>query len=85
MDRERQVISFELKSYFAIPRNISKKGVDETLATALRNLTSATEAISIAAMNLQNSARVQPELQEIQTEVSSFHKRLGAILKVNRE
>jgi len=85
IDRERQVISFELKSFFAIPRNVSKKGVDESLAKALRNLTSATEAISIAAMNLRTSIRVQPELQEIQTEVSSFHKRLGAILKVTRE
>ena len=85
IDRERQVIALELKSFFSTPRSISKNGVDESLAKALRNLTSASEAISIAAINLQKSFRLQPELQEIQTEVSSFYKRLGAILKVNRE
>jgi hypothetical protein len=35
-------------------------------------------------MNLQNATKVEPELREIQSEVSSFYARLGAILKVKR-
>jgi hypothetical protein len=85
LDKERKVLSLELQSYFSAPRSVSKKGVDESLAKALRNLTSATEAIALAAANLRTSVRVQPELQEIQGEVTSFHKRLGSILKGNRE
>jgi hypothetical protein len=85
LDKERKVLSLELQSYFSAPRSVSKKGVDESLAKALRNLTSATEAIALAATNLRSSVRVQPELQEIQGEVTSFHKRLGSILKGNRE
>jgi len=85
LDKERKVISLELQSYFSAPRSFSKKGVDESLANALRNLTSATEAIALAAANLQSSVRMQPELHEIQDEVTSFHKRLGSILKGNRE
>lgn len=85
IDRERKVISLELQSYFSVPRVVSKKGVDESLAKALRNLTSATEAIALAAANLRGSLKIQPELQEIQSEVTSFYKRLGSILKANRE
>lgn len=85
IDRERKVISLEIQSYFSTPRGVSKKGVDESLAKALRNLTSATEAIALAAANLRSSVKMQPELQEIQSEVTSFHKRLGSILKVTKE
>ena len=85
IDRERKVISLEIQSYFSTPRGVSKKGVDESLAKALRNLTSATEAIALAAANLRSSVKMQPELQEIQSEITSFHKRLGSILKVIKE
>jgi hypothetical protein len=85
LDKERKVISLELQSYFSAPRSVSKKGVDESLAKALRNLTSATEAIAIAAANLRSSVKIQPELQEIQGEFTSFHRRLSSILKGNRE
>lgn len=85
LDRERSVIALELKSYFSTPRTVSKKGVDESLSMALRNLTSATEAISVAAMNLRNSLKSAPEIQEIQSEVTSFHRRLGSILRSNKE
>jgi hypothetical protein len=85
IDRERKVIALELKSFFSVPRGTSSKGVDESLAKALRNLTAATEAIAIAASNLRGSIKIQPELQEIQSEVTSFHKRLGSILKRNEE
>ena len=85
LDRERNVIALELKSYFAVPKSVSKKGLDESLSLALRNLTSATEAISIAAINLRNSIKTTPELQEIQSEVTSFHKRLGSILRAKDE
>ena len=74
----------ELKSYFAAPRKVSNKDIDANLSRALRNLTSATEAISIAALNLQNATRVEPELKEIQAEVSTFYNRLGAILKAKK-
>jgi hypothetical protein len=84
LDRERQVIALELKAYFAAPRKVSGTDLDASLSRALRNLTSATEAISLAAMNLQNATKVEPELREIQSEVSSFYARLGAILKVKR-
>lgn len=85
LDKERKVLALELKSYFSAPRSVSKKGVDESLANALRNLTSATEAIALAAANLRSSVRMQPELQEIQSEVTSFHQRLGSILRGNKE
>jgi hypothetical protein len=85
LDRERQVIGLELKSYFASPSRVSKQNVDETLARALNNLTSATEAISLAAMNLNSALSVEPEIKEIQNEIKSFHQRLGEILKVNRK
>jgi len=84
LNRERQVIALELKSYFAAPRKVSNKDIDANLSRALRNLTSATEAISIAALNLQNATRVEPELKEIQAEVSTFYNRLGAILKAKK-
>lgn len=84
LERERQVIVLELKAYFAYPRKIAKKDVDETLSRALKNLTSATEAISIAAMNLRSAVRVEPELREIQSEVSGFYNRLGAILRTKK-
>ena len=84
LDRERQVIILELKAFFAYPRKVSKKDLDESLSKALRNLTSATEAISLAAMNLRTASRVEPELKEIQSEVSGFYNRLGAILRVKK-
>ena len=84
LNRERQVIALELKSYFAAPRKVSNKDIDANLSRALRNLTSATEAISIAALNLQNATRVEPESKEIQAEVSTFYNRLGAILKAKK-
>jgi hypothetical protein len=84
LERQRQVVVLELKAYFASPRKISKKDVDETLSKALKNLTSATEAISIAAINLRSAVRVEPELREIQSEVSGFYNRLGAILRTKK-
>ena len=83
-DRERQVVVLEMKSYFSSPKRMSKKDVDQSLATALTNLTSATEAISIAASHLASSVKAEPEIQEIQREIGGFFNRLGQILKVKQ-
>jgi hypothetical protein len=84
LDRERQVLVLELKSYFSIPRKVSSAGIDQSMAKALRNLTSATEAIAVAAMNLRQATKVQPEYQQIHSEVQSFYQRLGAILRASK-
>jgi hypothetical protein len=84
LDRERQVLVLELKSYFSTPRKVSSAGIDQSMAKALRNLTSATEAIAVAAMNLRQATKVDPEFQQIHSEVHTFYQRLGSILRSSK-
>lgn len=86
-DQEREVVIFEIKSYLYSPSIESKGAIDETLRTALRNLTAAAQSISTAAEKLEKSMVKQAksilESESVTREVKSFQKSILKVLKRN--
>ena len=88
-DQEREVVIFEIKSYLYSPSIESKGAIDETLRSALRNLTSAAQSISTAAEKLEKSLTKQVntirENETVTREVKSFQKLILKAIKRNSE
>ena len=86
-DQEREVVIFEIKSYLYSPSIESKSAVDDSLRSALRNLTAAAQSISAAAEKLEKSMVKQAknilESETVAREVKGFQKKILNVLKKN--
>ncbi len=85
LDKERQVVVFEIKSFLLTPDISSPSAVDESLRSSLRNLNAAAQSIASAAAKLERSLMGQNknivENQEVSREFKSFQKKILKVMK----
>lgn len=87
LDKEREVVVFEIKSYLFTPNSTSITAIDSSLRKALRNLNAAAQSISTAAARLEKSLTTQSrsivESQAVARETKNFQKLILKTLKKN--
>lgn len=85
LDKERQVVVFEIKSYLLTPDVSSPAAVDDSLRSSLRNLNAAAQSIASAATKLERSILGQNksivENEKLSREFKSFQKKIVKVMK----
>lgn len=87
LDAERELISFEIHKYLSVPGKVSKGFTEQTLNLAIRNLSTATEAIADSAKRFEKVVdRANLEIQEsraVAKEARNFQKSILKAIKKN--